>query len=216
MNRKINEIDYDARMLSLSRNDGGAFTPLQVKEASDYLEMRRNKDPQRFDDYLPRVVKRADELIGKQEIKDMAKTQLGEEFSRVVTSIFDNKVKDKMLVLNNRYPIVYQSGDTIPVGQIEKTNSVHNKQIKFMLLNGLLTADEYAFSIAFDKDGNPRMGISEDDLNQEVIKRYADAASFPGVKKTIEGGKDEVEYDEILKAFKKFSADRYILKQRIK
>jgi len=216
MNRKLNQIDYDAQALSWSRNDGGEVPPLQVKEASDYLEMRRNKDPKRFDDYLPRVVKRADELIGKQEIRDMAKAQLGEEFSRVVTSIFDNKVKDKMLVLNNRYPIVYQSVDTIPVGQIEKTNSVHNKQIRFMLLNGLLTADEYAFSIGFDKDGNPRIGISEDDLNQEVIKRYADAISFPGVKKTIEGGNEQVQYDEILKAFKKFSADRYVLKQRVK
>lgn len=216
MNRKLNQIDYDAYALSLSRNDGGAATPLEVKEASDYLEMRRNKDPKRFDDYLPKVAKRADELIGKQEIKEMAKAQLGEEFSRVVTSIFDNKVKDKMLVLNNRYPIVYQSGETIPVGQASKANSVHNKQIKFMLLNGLLTADEYAFSIGFDKNGNPRTDISEDALDQEVIKRYADAASFPGVKKTIEGGKDEVQYDEILKAFRKFSAERYVLKQKAK
>jgi len=215
--KKVQQLDYDAYMLSMSRNDGNAFFPLQVKEANDYLNMRRAQDP-RFNVYLEtKVGPRGETMVNRETIKDMAKSKFpNTDFNNVVSSIFDNKVKDKVLVLNNRYPIVYPSGTTIPLSQLNKVNSPANKEIKFMLENGLLTAEEYAFSIGFDKNGRVRTDISEDALNEEVVKRYAEAISYPAVKRTIEGGTDQVQYDEIWKAFKKFSSERYVLKQRAK
>lgn len=216
MNKKLNQLDYDAQALSWSRNKNGSKTPLEVKEASDYIENRRNKDPKRFDDYLPKIESRIAEINNKDGIKKMAIQKSGEDFGLVVKNILDGKVKDKILVINNRYPLLPQSGATIPIEQMDKYNSVNNKQIKFMLENGLITAEDYAFSIGFDKEGKPRTDIPEGELDKMVIERYAEAIPVPGIQKAIEGGKAQVQYDEILKAFRKFSADRYVLKQRAK
>lgn len=216
LNKKLNQLDYDAQALSWSRNKNGSKTPLEVKEASDYIENRRNKDPKRFDDYLPKIESRIAEINNKDGIKKMAIQKSGEDFGLVVKNILDGKVKDKILVINNRYPLLPQSGATIPIEQMDKYNSVNNKQIKFMLENGLITAEDYAFSIGFDKEGKPRTDIPEGELDKMVIERYAEAIPVPGIQKAIEGGKAQVQYDEILKAFRKFSADRYVLKQRAK
>lgn len=212
--KKIQQLDFDAYIRSASRNDGGAFLPLQVKEANDYLNKKRAQDPN-FDYYLEQVDARAEKIVGRQEVDSMAiKDFPNTDFNKVVSSVLDNKVKDKMLVLNNRYPI--PDGTRVQPNQLNKVNSTANKEIQFMLQNGLLTAEEYAFCVGFDKDGNVRTDISENELNQQVIKRYADAISYPAVKTAIEGGTDQVQYDEIWKAFKKFAANRYVLKQRAK
>ena len=215
MYRKLPQINYDAQQLYASTDKTGTYTPIEIKEAQDYINKKLSEDPN-FRNYLDLKVKPFADKLSMQNYFKTAASVHGEEFGKVVANIVGGKVKDNELVLNNRYPLVYPSGETIPVQDIPKSNSIYNKQIQFLLMNGIMSVDDYAFSVAFDKDGKLRKDISEDSLNREVVKRYQEAMAMPGVIGSVTGKTEGFSDQSIVNAFKRYSAERYTLKQKQK
>lgn len=215
MYRKLPQINYDAQQLYASTDQTGTYTPIEIKEAQDYINKKLSEDPN-FRNYLELKVKPFADKLSMQNYFKTAASAHGEEFGKVVANIIGGKVKDNQLVLNNRYPLVYPSGETIPVQDIPKSNSIYNKQIQFLLMNGIMSVDDYAFSVAFDKDGKLRKDISEDALNREVVKRYQEAMAMPGVIGSVTGKTEGFSDQSIVNAFKRYSAERYTLKQNQK
>jgi hypothetical protein len=215
MYRNLPQINYDAQQLYASTDQTGTYTPIEIKEAQDYINKKLSEDPN-FRNYLELKVKPFADKLSMQNYFKTAASAHGEEFGKVVANIIGGKVKDNQLVLNNRYPLVYPSGETIPVQDIPKSNSIYNKQIQFLLMNGIMSVDDYAFSVAFDKDGKLRKDISEDALNREVVKRYQEAMAMPGVIGSVTGKTEGFSDQSIVNAFKRYSAERYTLKQNQK
>lgn len=202
-NRPLKQLDFDAYMLSVARNDGGDYDEKEIQQAEDYIKSKNQ-------DYISlKVSPHADKLIDGEIIKASA-SSFGNQFSTVVSNIVTGKVRDISLVLNNRYPNSYLQGVTIPVEKLQLSNSIYNPQISFMLQNGVISARDYAFSFAYDKNGDFRTDMSEEEMDREIISRYAEAMAFPKVAQAMKGANVQYTPEEIRNEFRKFNAERYI------
>jgi len=208
-NRPIKQLDFDAYMLSVARNDGGGYDEIEIKHALDYINSKNN-------DYITLKVGPLADKLSDDETTKAAASMFGPKDSTVISNIITKKVKDIPLILNNKYPNTYSSGVTIPVDKLNLSNSVHNPQIKFMLQNGVISAKDYAFSFAYDKNGELRTDISDMEMDNEIISRYAEAMGFAKVSRAIDGENIQYTPEEIRIEFRKFNAERYQKRERQK
>lgn len=86
-----------------------------------------------------------------------------------------------------------------------------------MIMNGIITPEEYAVSIAYDKNGELRIDASDEQITAEVMKRQVDAEIL---RKFARWGKGEaypkITPQNIMEAYQNFSSARYQERERKK
>jgi len=208
LNKPIKQVDYDAEMYHISNDTSGQFEPGEVEFAQQYLKIleSKNKNYKAYEQNTLKPLANKNYAIGKITKKsaiESARQKFGPDYSKVVNNILNDKVKNVPLVLTNRFPDVYPKGAVIPADKIQSSNSINNPQVEFMLMHGVVSPAEYAFSFAIDKNGKFREDLPEETIEQIVYDRYQDAVGFDGARRRY------FNYNELIKYMYDFKDKLY-------
>lgn len=167
---KITQLEMDAQNYIVANGEVGDYEQFQIDEARKYMDEQRAlaKNPKEFDAYVDTKVKDfAENKIMRQELIAKAK-QYGDAFSKDVVNIKAASPNRKIVILNNRFP----------------DNDMKQPVVRFMLENKVITPEDYAMSLLFDKNGNPKNEVDVKILMMAAANRYIDAASYLGLIKS--------------------------------
>jgi hypothetical protein len=200
---KITQLEMDAQNYLVATSDAGDgnYTQQQIEDAKSYVNEQRGKakSSKEFDSYMNTTVKDfAENKIEKQEMIAKAK-QFGDGFARDVANIKSAPANKKVVILNNRFPGI----------------TVKDSIAKFMLDNKVITPEDYAMSLLFDKNGKPINESEMSVLYPQALSRYRDAKYYLRYKvddaKNLQLGIDmATEQRDFEEKFNKMKAERYM------
>jgi hypothetical protein len=205
---QISQLDTDAehyiRTATYQRNKDAAlnwYTQEEIDESFAYMKYKSetNKD---FKNYVTStVVPHANKMIGEYYIETSASQIFGTEKAKIIKNISKKNGNEIVKIINNRYP----------------NKDLNDQEVKFMLMNGVITPAEYAVAIAYDKDGELRIDASDEKITSEVMKRQVEADVL---SKFVKWGKGEsfpkITPQNIMQAYQNFSSSRYQERERKK
>jgi hypothetical protein len=176
------------------------YTQEEIDESMDYMKYKSetNKD---FKNYvsatvIPHASKMMDDFM-----METSSQIFGEETAKILKNISKKNGNDIVKILNNRYA----------------NRDIKDEEVKFMIMNGIITPEEYAVSIAYDKNGELRIDASDEQITAEVMKRQVDAEIL---RKFARWGKGEaypkITPQNIMEAYQNFSSARYQERERKK
>jgi hypothetical protein len=160
---KLTQLEKDAQNYIVANASPikGDFTEKQIEEANKYIQDQRKlaANKNEYDAYLRTTVKNfAKNKIERQELISKAK-MYGDNFAKDVVNIKGSDNRRKVIILNNRFPDI----------------TMRDSIAKFMLEQEVITPEDYAMALMFDKKGNPKNEADMAVLNTSALKRYNDA-----------------------------------------
>jgi hypothetical protein len=160
---KVTQLEKDAQNYILANASPikGDYTEKQIEEANKYIQDQRKlaTNKNEYDAYLRTTVKNfAKNKLERQELISKAK-MYGDNFAKDVVNIKGSDNRRKVIILNNRFPDI----------------TMRDSITKFMLEQEVITPEDYAMALMFDKKGNPKNEADMAVLNTSAIKRYNDA-----------------------------------------
>jgi len=160
---KVTQLEKDAQNYIVANASPikGDYTEKQIEEANEYIQEQRKlaTNKSEYDAYLRTTVKNfAKNKIERAEIVARAKV-FGDDFARDVLNIKSSSNNKKVVILNNRFPNI----------------TIKDSLTKFMLEQEVITPEDYAMALMFDKKGNPKNEADMAVLNTSALKRYNDA-----------------------------------------
>ena len=177
------------------------YTQEEIDESFEYMKYKSetNKD---FKNYISStVVPHANKMMNDYYVESSASQTFGTETAKILKNIGKKNGNDIVKILNNRYA----------------NKDLNDKEVRFMLMNGIITPAEYAVSIAYDKDGELRIDASDEKITSEVMKRQVEADVL---SKFVKWGKGEsfpkITPQNIMQAYQNFSSSRYQERERKK
>ena len=177
------------------------YTQEEIDESLEYMKYKSetNKD---FKNYVSStVIPHANKMMNEYHVESSASQIFGTETAKVLKNIGKKNGNDIIKILNNRYA----------------NKDMNDKEIKFMLMNGVITPAEYAVAIAYDKNGELRIDASDEKITSEVMKRQVEADVL---SKFVKWGKGEsfpkITPQNIMQAYQNFSSARYQERERKK
>lgn len=199
---QISQLDVDAdmyiRALSSKVDNDKAlnlYSQEELDEANAYMAYKdkTNKD---FRNYMEVKVAPHAEMVLKQEsIQNTANSLFGTERAKILKNIATKNGNAIIKIMNNRYP---------------NKDIRNDEEVKFMLMNGVISPTEYAVSIAYDAKGELRADASDEEIVYEVMKRQQDADLLSKFSKWGKGGPyPKIDPKNIYQIYQQFSANRY-------
>lgn len=206
---KINQIDVDADMYirstkaDLNREKAlKLYSQEEIDEATAYVNYK-NKTDKDFKTYFSTTVKNYANNVKKQiAIQDSASSIYGTETAKILKNISTKGGNDIIKIMNNRY--------------INK-NISNSDEVKFMIMNGVISPTEYAVAIAYDSKGELRADASDEQITSEVMKRQVDAEMLSRFSKWGKGDAyPKIDGKNIFQIYQQFSSSRYQERERKK
>ena len=206
---KANQIDVDVDMympyMAAKENMGNAINKYgkeRVEEAVAYVDYKKKTDKDFINYFDKRVANHAANVKRQDRIGKNATSLFGDETVKILKNISTKNGNDIIRIMNNRY-----------AGKDVK----NNEEIRFMLMNGVITPTEYAVSIAYDAKGELRSDVSDEKITKEVMERHVDGmflsklADFPKTDKY-----KKIDGNTIYQIYQEFSSSRYQERQKKK
>lgn len=195
----VTQLEKDAQnyIVANAKASDGDYTQNQIDLSKEYMDQQRllSNDKLGYDSYVQKTVAEfAKNKIGKDELVAKSK-QFGDVFSKDVLNIKASSPQKKVVVINNRFP---KDLDEDPL-------------VAFMIQNGVISPEDYAMALIFDKKGNPIVGGDRVALRNRVSDRYFKASEQVGLEKYLnKDGKYFFKSPDFLNFETKILAERYM------
>ena len=206
---QIKQIDVDADMYIISTlassNMNQALSKYgkeQVDEALAYVNYK-NKTNKDFINYFSTDVSNYVNNVKRvNRIDSSSSKRFGTEKAKILKNIATKNGNEIIRIMNNRY-----------AGKDAK----NDEEVKFMLMNGVITPTEYAVSIAYDANGELRSDVSDEKITAEVMKRYLDGMYLNNAADVPKSGNyPKIDGSNIFQIYQDFSSRRYKERERKK
>jgi hypothetical protein len=206
---KINQIDVDSDMYirsQLAKSNMelalAKYSKEELEEAVAYVNYKEKTD-KNYINYLSTTVKKYSEnRLKASKIEEMSSGIFGTETSKILKNISTKNGNDVIRIMNNRY-----------VGK----DANNSEEVKFMLMNGVITPTEYAVSAAYDANGKLRVDASDEKIMAEVMKRRVDGDMLSRFSMIPKGNPiPKIDGKNIFQIYQQFSSSIYQERQKKK
>jgi hypothetical protein len=201
---KINRLDVDAFHFRRYNNKdiNHNYTPIEIEESAQYLRNNNlidetgnvSKDVKTNAYYQKKVLPRMKQTMFDDVVYAGAK-KFGEQSAKDMLNIAKKSGMEAIKIINNRYSYQDFSG---------------NSELEFALEMSVLSPMDYAMSYAFDKKGKLRNDIDRNEMDKEVMRRYATAY---GLKS---GPFSPLNPEALAKFYLDYMSNTYVQEQREK
>jgi len=206
---KINQIDVDAdmyimsTMATLDRSKADIFYGKEnIDEAIAYVNYKSKTDKDFINYFSTTVKNHVNNVVKQNYINSSASSMFGTETAKILKNISTKGGNDIIKIMNNRY--------------INK-NISNSDEVKFMIMNGVISPTEYAVAIAYDAKGELRADASDEQITSEVMKRQVDAEMLSRFSKWGKGeAYPKIDGKNIFQIYQQFSSSRYQERERKK
>jgi len=206
---QIKQIDVDADMYIMSSLASvdmnlalSKYGKEQIDEALAYVDYKKKTDKDFINYFTKRVADHAYNVVRQDRIGKSSSKTFGEETSKILKNISTKNGNEIIRIMNNRY-----------AGK----DARNNDEVKFMLMNGVITPTEYAVSIAYDAKGELRADVSDEKITAEVMKRHIDGMYLSNAADVPKNGNyPKIDGNNIFQIYQEFSSKRYQERERKK
>jgi len=206
---QMKQIDVDADMYIMSTLADvdmnlalSKYGKEQIDEAIAYVDYKKKTDKDFINYFTTKVSNHAYNVVRQDRIEKSSSKMFGEETSKILKNISTKNGNEIIRIMNNRY-----------AGK----DARNDEEVKFMLMNGVITPTEYAVSIAYDAKGELRADVSDEKITAEVMKRHIDAMYLSNAAEVPKNGNyPKIDGNNIFQIYQEFSSKRYQERERKK
>lgn len=220
---KVTQLELDAENYRVANDNTGRYSQKQKDMASNYLDnlRKKSKSDVEFNAYIKQKIEpHIENIVEKEELTNNAKSKFGDEFKNIALTLrYKADNKRKVVILNNRFfDNIKNEASRFYSGS--EQSGINDEKLQFLLVNKIITPEDLAMSLKFDKNGKQR---AESEFSNDRARNLFNQATYflDRVKKggkPTEGGKIESEANyaspqQKMKMVQQLNAEAYMSKK---